>query len=87
VSAAEQEQLLALLERYLPAWLPVALQKGRWFAGLRPIVRSRADSSTASREAEILRHGRLLSLCGGKWTTARSLAERLLQHAPFNGQP
>jgi glycerol-3-phosphate dehydrogenase len=87
VSPAEQEQLLALVERYLPAWLPVAHQQGRWFAGLRPIVRRRADTSSASREAEILRHGRLLSVCGGKWTTARSLAERLLQHAPFNGQP
>jgi len=87
VSAAEQEQLLGLVERYLPAWLQVAHQEGGWFAGLRPIVRRRADFSSASREAEILRNGQLISVCGSKWTTARSLAERLLQHAPFNGQP
>ena len=87
VSAAEQGQLLTLVERYVPAWLPTVRCQARWFAGLRPIVRSRADSSSASREAEIHRHGQLISVCGGKWTTARSLAERLVHHAPFNGQP
>lgn len=87
VSSAEQQQLLALVERYLPLWLPAACRQGRWFAGLRPIVRSRSDVSAASREAEIHRHERVLTVYGGKWTTARALAERVVHHAPFNGQP
>jgi glycerol-3-phosphate dehydrogenase len=86
-SPVEQEQLLGLVSHYLPAWLPNAQQHGRWFAGLRPIVRSRADVSCASREAEVQRNGRLLTVLGGKWTTARALAERLADAAPFNGQP
>jgi len=87
VSAAEQKQLFGVLEHYLPAWLAIAQQQGRWFSGLRPIVRSRADLSSASREADVQRDGRLLSVFGGKWTTARSLAEQLVNRAPFNGQP
>jgi glycerol-3-phosphate dehydrogenase len=87
VSAAEQKQLLGVVEHYLPDWLPIAQQQGRWFSGLRPIVRSRADLSSASREADVQRDGRLLSVFGGKWTTARSLAEQLVNRAPFNGQP
>ena len=87
MSAAEQQQLLGVVEHYLPAWLSMAEQQGRWFSGLRPIVRSRADFSSASREADVQRDGRLLSVFGGKWTTARSLAERLVDRAPFNGQP
>jgi glycerol-3-phosphate dehydrogenase len=72
---------------YLPAWLTHAQQHGRWFAGLRPIVRSRADVSSASREADVQRNGCLLTVFGGKWTTARALAERLADAPPFNGQP
>jgi glycerol-3-phosphate dehydrogenase len=83
----EQNELLSLLSYYLPAWLPSAQEHGRWCAGLRPIVRSRPDVSSASREAEVLRDGRLVTVLGGKWTTARALAERLADAAPFNGQP
>jgi glycerol-3-phosphate dehydrogenase len=86
-SPLEQEELLGLVSHYLPAWLAHAQQHGRWFAGLRPIVRSRADVSSASREADVQRNGRLLTVLGGKWTTARALAERLADAAPFNGQP
>ncbi len=83
----EQEELLDLVAYYLPAWLTHAQEHGHWFAGLRPIVRSRADVSSASREADVQRNGRLLTVLGGKWTTARALAERLADAAPFNGQP
>jgi glycerol-3-phosphate dehydrogenase len=83
----EQEELLGLVAYYLPAWLAHAQEHGHWFAGLRPIVRRRADVSSASREADVQRNGRLLTVLGGKWTTARALAERLADAAPFNGQP
>ncbi|MBM5798970.1 MAG: FAD-dependent oxidoreductase [Cyanobacteria bacterium K_Offshore_0m_m2_072] len=86
-SASEQELLLELVARHLPAWAASARRQGRFFAGLRPIVRSTADVSRASRDAVFRRHGQLISVFGGKWTTARALAERLAHAAPFNGQP
>ena len=86
-SPQEQKELLGLVSYYLPAWLSNAQEQGRWFSGLRPIVRTRADVSSASREADVQRSGRLLTVLGGKWTTARALAERLADSAPFNGQP
>ncbi len=43
------------------------------FAGLRPLVHSATDPSQATREYAIERHGLLISVFGGKWTTARRL--------------
>jgi glycerol-3-phosphate dehydrogenase len=86
-SASEQAMLRELVSRTLPAWDTSARRQGRFFAGLRPIVRSSSDVSQASREALVKRDGQLISVFGGKWTTARSLASRLADQAPFNGQP
>ncbi len=47
------------------------------FAGVRPLIRSASDPSRASREYAIERHGRLLTVFGGKWTTARALGEKV----------
>ena len=47
------------------------------FAGLRPLIRSAADPTRASREYEIERFGRIVTVFGGKWTTARSLGVRV----------
>ncbi len=44
------------------------------YAGLRPLVYSTTDPTQASREYVIERQGRLITLYGGKWTTARALA-------------
>ena len=85
-SAEEQQELYQLVETYLPGWLSVADQHGRWISGLRPVVRSNTDVSAASREAEIHRQRQLITVYGGKWTTARLLADRLTQNAPSNGQ-
>lgn len=48
------------------------------FSGLRPLVRSEASSNKKSREYTIESNGRLLTIWGGKWTTARSLAKKVL---------
>lgn len=85
-SRTEQELLIQLVGRYLPQWQPNAQQQGRWIAGLRPIVRSCSNVSQSSRDAAIRRHGQLISVFGGKWTTARSLATHLAWQSPFNGQ-
>lgn len=48
------------------------------FAGLRPLVRSGAAPTATSRESKLERNGRLLTVWGGKWTTARALAGRAI---------
>ena len=53
----------------------------RVFAGLRPLTRSRSDRPwDSSREARILVERGMISLVGGKYTTARLLAERAVDH-------
>jgi len=88
----EQECVLGVLERYIPQWVNFAHDQGRWIAGLRPIVSMDPSASwihvsRRSREAVFRRDGRVSSVFGGKWTTARALAENLLGRSPFNGQP
>lgn len=85
-SQVERDFLIQLVERYVPQWQQNAQRRGRWIAGLRPIVRSCGNVSRSSRDAAIRRHGQVISVFGGKWTTARSLAARLAGQSPFNGQ-
>lgn len=47
------------------------------FAGLRPLIRSAADPSLATREYALQREGNLLSVFGGKWTTSHALARKV----------
>jgi glycerol-3-phosphate dehydrogenase len=47
------------------------------FAGVRPLVRAPGSLSALSRRAEIEVSGRLVTLFGGKWTTARVQAARV----------
>ncbi len=48
------------------------------FAGVRPLIRSGSNTSRASREYAIQTDGKLISLFGGKWTTAMALAQRVI---------
>jgi len=84
-SQQERGLLLQLVKMHLPSWEPHARDQGSWFSGLRPIVHSTADVSQASRDAVFRRDQCVISVFGGKWTTARALAERLAATAPFNG--
>jgi glycerol-3-phosphate dehydrogenase len=48
------------------------------FSGVRPLIASREGRiSEASREYVLERQGRLLTVFGGKWTTARSLGQKV----------
>lgn len=47
------------------------------FAGVRPLIRSARIASRATREYALETHGRIVSVFGGKWTTARCLGERV----------
>jgi glycerol-3-phosphate dehydrogenase len=73
-SETEVEELLTIHARHVKP----ALRRDEIvevMAGLRPIVVSRgkegADTRTASRESLTVRTGKVVTLLGGKWTTAR----------------
>ncbi len=54
------------------------------FAGIRPLVRTGDGSLTASLSREHLIHvssSGLVTICGGKWTTYRHMAEECVDHA------
>ena len=47
------------------------------FTGLRPLIKSRKHVSKASREYAIQQNNKLITIYGGKWTTARVLANHV----------
>lgn len=49
------------------------------FAGLRPLIHSAENPSLASREYVIEINGKLISVFGGKWTTARQLGKAVVR--------
>jgi glycerol-3-phosphate dehydrogenase len=50
----------------------------REFAGVRPLLGGSAQASTASREYSMHWQQQLLTVTGGKWTTARALAKQVV---------
>ena len=79
--AASEEDIRYLLEEAARA-LPELATRGRplrAFAGLRSLAQGGAILPWAnSREHRIIEEGTMLSLIGGKYTTHRSLAERVV---------
>ena len=77
---AESEYLLRILNLHLSEPLSTSNIVSS-FAGVRPIVRPReatiGDMSSASRDSEIEISDRLISVFGGKWTSARHLGEKV----------
>jgi glycerol-3-phosphate dehydrogenase len=49
------------------------------FSGIRPLLESGKDPTRASREYAIVTQDRLVSVFGGKWTTARALAQKVVK--------
>ena len=47
------------------------------FSGVRPLIYSTSNFSSASREYGIFKSGKVISVVGGKWTTSLSLAEKV----------
>ena len=76
----EQAYLLSIYNRYIH---PQAGENdiSDKFAGVRPLIRSSANQSRATREYAIEVHGRLLTIFGGKWTTAHALGEKVASRA------
>ncbi|MDX1677242.1 glycerol-3-phosphate dehydrogenase/oxidase [Arsukibacterium sp.] len=75
-SPAERRYLLDVYNHYFQ---PAAdsSQILNQFAGVRPLLAGSADASKASREYQLSWQGRLLTVSGGKWTTARALARQV----------
>lgn len=75
-TAQEQAYLLAAYKQYFPSQ---ACQVVGSFAGLRPLLKSVANPTQASREYAIEQHQTITTILGGKWTTAMALAGKICQ--------
>jgi glycerol-3-phosphate dehydrogenase len=51
----------------------------RTFAGVRPLLHTSDQPSTNSREYSLYRQDKILTVAGGKWTTARALGKAVAQ--------
>ena len=51
----------------------------REYSGLRPLIRSSKNLNETSREYKILKNDRVITVLGGKWTTALSLSRKVLK--------
>lgn len=71
---AEQAYLLAAYCHFFPNQRPVVTGS---FAGLRPLIHSTNEPGRMTREYMIWRQGNLVSIIGGKWTTAMALAGKV----------
>ena len=78
-SNAEREYLLCVYNHYFHPAASVATVLSD-FAGVRPLLGGSASASKASREYQLNWQGQLLTVSGGKWTTARALGRQVSEH-------
>ena len=75
-SPAERDYLLSVYNHYFqPEADSQTVQAD--FAGVRPLLGGSANASKASREYQLNWQGKLLTVSGGKWTTARALGKQV----------
>lgn len=74
-SEEEKDYLLEAYRHYFPDVNPEVVET---FSGLRPLIYSAKDPNRATREYALHRTGNLLTVFGGKWTTAMALAEKII---------
>jgi glycerol-3-phosphate dehydrogenase len=77
-SAEEIDYLLSAYNSYFTQSVSRADLRDT-FAGLRPLVKSATEPSRATRDYVLEQRGQLLTVFGGKWTTARALARKVRQ--------
>ena len=83
-SDAEIDYLLAARNHYFRATKTRA-DVSEVFSGVRPLLHFEGDPGRASREYALARQDRVLSIYGGKWTTARALGRqvaRMVRESP-----
>lgn len=82
-SADERTYLLKLYNHYF-ATERSASDIVREFAGVRPLLAGTQDASSASREYAMHWQQQLLTVSGGKWTTARALAKQVVRQVQLS---
>lgn len=76
-SDAERRYLLSVYNRYfIDPCAPADILSE--FAGIRPLLAGSAQASHASREYQLNWQDAVLTVTGGKWTTARALARQVV---------
>lgn len=78
-SDKERDYLLSAYNHYRLENTPIASILSS-FAGVRPLLYSAADPNRATREYAIERTDKLVTVFGGKWTTALALAKSVSRH-------
>ena len=80
IECSEQEQsyLLSLYNHYFITQVRASDVQSK-FAGVRPLLGGSDSASTASREYALNWQQQLLTVSGGKWTTARALARTVVE--------
>jgi glycerol-3-phosphate dehydrogenase len=77
-SPAETSYLLELYHYYFPS---NRAEICRVFSGLRPLVRSHSNPNKATRDCAIETTAKVVTVYGGKWTTARAVGLRVAETA------
>lgn len=75
-SETERNYLLKVYNHYFISQRNIA-DIQREFAGVRPLLGGSKEATRASREYALNWQGQLLTVTGGKWTTARALAKQV----------
>ena len=75
-SAAERDYLLGVYNHYFQSQASTTNVLAD-FAGVRPLLGGTANASKASREYQLNWQGQVLTVSGGKWTTARALGQQV----------
>ena len=81
---AERDYLIDTWNAYFERRIGAGDVRGS-FAGVRPLIAQPGDPNANTREHAIERHGRLVSVFGGKWTTSRVLGEQLADELERTG--
>ena len=77
-SEAERDYLLEAYNHYFRDRKQAA-DIAATFAGVRPLIRAGSDPTRVSREYKLERRGALVTVYGGKWTTARRLGQKVAE--------
>ncbi|MEQ8612601.1 MAG: FAD-dependent oxidoreductase [Gammaproteobacteria bacterium] len=75
-SDQEKSYLLDIYAYYFPS---VEANVVNEFSGIRPLLHTADNPGKNTREYAIHRQGKLISVFGGKWTTARALANKVVK--------
>ena len=76
-----QSEIIYLIDSYNHYFVNQITERDmvKSFSGLRPLVKSAQDPNKATREYALECKENLISVFGGKWTTARQLAKKVAQ--------